>query len=182
MARRGRARKTGPRENNGRPQRHGRDRGTKVTQSLRQWYAGSGDPLLTGYPLGILFANQALTDHEHAVACNYAWLHSTVFGRHTLAAVSWDMTAHGRDPGSDIEDEDKKQKLEAAERKLEDIIELFRTMPRRCRAGLDNIAIYERTPRWMRPVDPRQGDVADARYFREAIKVLCRWSLGEKTD
>ncbi len=177
MARRGRSRKTGPRELNGQPQRHGRDRGTRETQSLRQWYAGDGDPVLTSYPLGILFANHALTEHELGVACNYAWLHSAVFGRHSLAAVSWEMMNHGRGPETETLEE--KERQEQNQRKLWAINEILGTVPRRCRAGLDNIVVYERAPRWMRPVDPRPGDVTDARFFRVAVGLLCGWSLGE---
>ena len=177
MPRRGRPRKSGPRELNGRPQRQGRDRGTKETQSLRQWWAGPGDPVLTSYPLGILFANQAITDHEHSVACHYAWLHSAVFGRHSLAAVSWELMDRGRP--FEVVTQEEQEREERHQGQLTEIHELLRAAPRRCRTGLDNIAVYERPPRWMRPVDPRPGDVSEARFFKIGLGLLCGWSLGE---
>ncbi len=66
MTRRGRPRKLGPREANGRLQRRRfRDGPTPELKSLRDWYAGDGDPNLTTYPLGILLANGAISDDQH---------------------------------------------------------------------------------------------------------------------
>lgn len=162
MPRRGRPRKPGQREKNGRPQRHGRDRGTKEIQSLRQWWAGEGDPVLTSYPLGILLANQAITEQQHVAGCDYAWLHWAVFGRASLAAVSLEFMDHGRAVEINRAEE---------ERRLAVIHHQF-VVCRRKRRLLDNLVIFERIPRWMRPVDPRIGDVTDARLFLEAMEML----------
>ncbi len=172
MMRRGRPRKSGPREVDGRAKRAGPDRGTKEVQDLRQWYAGEGDPVLTAYPLGILLANGAITEEQHSAACDYAWLVSRVFGRHSLAAVSWEMMDRGRD--SDLPTPEDEEREEKQQRRLTRIREAFAKLPRRCRAGLDNLAIYERIPRWMRPVDPRDSDVTEARLFTKALAVLVR--------
>ena len=166
MTRRGRPRKPGPRQPNGQPRRHtARDAGTTEALMLRQWWVGSGNPALASYPLGILLANSAVTEAEHGAACEYAWLTSAVFGRHSLAAVSWEGLAPGRSMERDTEQE---------ERRLGEAHEKLARVPRRCRAALDNLAIYERVPRWMRPVNPRPGDVTDAAYFTEALAVLLR--------
>ena len=85
MARRGRPRKTRMEQ----PRRKRPDKGTGEVQLLRAWYAGQGDPALTSYPLGILLANAVLTDDQHKAVCRYAWLHWAVFGRPSVAAVSW---------------------------------------------------------------------------------------------
>ena len=162
MARRGRPRKPGPREQNGRPQRYGRDRGTKEIQSLREWYAGAGDPVLTSYPLGILLANAAITEPQHVAGCEYAWLHWAVFGRTSLAAVSLEFMDHGRAVEIDRDEE---------ERRL-DVIHAQFVACRRHRRLLDNLVIFERIPRWMRPVDPRPADVTDAQLFLEAMEML----------
>ncbi len=162
MARRGRPRKPGPRERNGQPQRYGRDRGTKEIQSLREWYAGAGDPVLTSYPLGILLANQAITEPQHVAGCDYAWLHWAVFGRVSLAAVSLEFMDHGRAVEIDRVKE---------ERRLEAIHGRF-VARQRVRRLLDNLVIFERIPRWMRPVDPHPADVTDARLFLDAMEML----------
>ena len=168
MARRGRHRKPGPRQPNGQPRRHvGRDSGTTEALMLRQWWVGTGNPALASYPLGILLANGAITEAQHGAACEYAWLTSAVFGRHSLAAVSWEGLAHGRVVERDSEQE---------ERRLRQTHVKLAREPRRCRATLDNLAIYERIPRWMRPVNPRAGDVADAAYFIAAVEALLRGS------
>ena len=169
MPRRGRPRKPGPREMNGQPQRPGRDPGSTKVQSIRQWYVpGSGDPALSAYPLGVLLANGDINEREHAAACNYAWLHQAIFGRHSLAAISWEYRSRGRNTERDREVE---------ERKLREIHEILRNhAPRRCRAALDNLAIYERLPRWMKPVRPREGDIADARFFKFALDLLVKFA------
>ncbi len=70
MARRGRPRKLGPREANGQLRRRRfRDGPTPELKSLREWYAGDGDPALTTYPLGILLANEAISEDQHRAGC-----------------------------------------------------------------------------------------------------------------
>ncbi len=164
MARRGRPRKAGSREPNGRPQRRRRDRGTKEIQSLREWWAGDGDPALTAYPLGILLANGAITEQQHSIGCDYAWLHWAVFGRVSLAAVSLEFM----DRAQPIE-----RHREGEERRLEEIHSMFLGC-RRARRELDNVVIFEHAPRWMRPVDPRRSDVTNARLFMESLGMLIR--------
>ena len=164
MGRRGRPRKPGPRETSGRSQRHGRDRGTKEIRALREWYAGVGDPVLTTYPLGILLANGAISERQHSVGCDYAWLHWAVFGRASVAAVSLEF----RSPGRPVE-----RDSEAEERRIEEVYSLFLDC-RRERRELDNLVIFERVPRWMRPVDPRPGDVTNARLFKGSLGLLIR--------
>ncbi len=145
------------------PTRKRPDRGTGEVQLLRAWYAGPGDPALASYPVGILLANAVLTNNQHKALCRYAWLHWAVFGRPSIAAVGWEF----KDPEKPHE-----RDREEEERKLEAIHKIFRTADRRVRAGLDNLTIYERAPRWMRPVNPRPADCAEARYFMEGVKLL----------
>ena len=159
MARRGRPRK----QHLEQPRRRPPDRGTDEVKRLRAWYAGNGDPALTSYPLGILLANAVLTDDQHKAVCRYAWLHWAVFGRPSVAAVSWEFTDRAVPVERDRESE---------ERKLGEIHDAFKTTDRRCRQVLDNVAIYERLPRWMRPVNPRPADVAESRYFLAGVTLL----------
>ena len=160
MARRGRPRSKIRMEQ---PRRKRPDKGTGEVQLLRAWYAGNGDPALTSYPLGILLANAVLTDDQHKAVCRYAWLHWAVFGRPSVAAVSWEFADRAMPVERDRESE---------ERKLGEIHKEFQASHRRCRAILDNIAIYERPPRWMLPVNPRPADVTESRYFLESVTVL----------
>ena len=168
MGRRGRNRKIARAPGN-RPQRdQSRDRGTKEIRSLREWYAGAGDPVLTTYPLGILLANGAISERQHSVGCDYAWLHWAVFGRASVAAVSLEF----RSPGRPVE-----RDSEAEERRIEEVYSLFLDC-RRERRELDNLVIFERVPRWMRPVDPRPGDVTNARLFKGSLGLLiCRFGM-----
>lgn len=167
----GRKRHHGPRERNGRIQRRGVDRGTPELQSLREWYAGDGDPTLTSYPLGILLANNTISEQQYAAGCRYAWLHWAVHGKPSIGAVSYERRSRGI--------------LEAPERIAEEghLKQIRASLARAVMAGsmsqrglrvLDNLLIYEHTPRWMRPVMPRGSDVAEAHCVMEALEMLAR--------
>ncbi len=68
------------------------------------------------------------------------------------------------------------------ERKLKTVYEELRRYPARYRQVLDGIVIYERMPRWMRPVMPRPSDVAEADAFLAALRLLvanCSQALSE---
>ena len=68
------------------------------------------------------------------------------------------------------------------ERKLKAVYEELRRHPARYRRGLDGVVIYERMPRWMRPIMPRSSDVAEADAFLAALGLLvanCSWALSE---
>ncbi len=174
MARRSRPRKLGPREANGRLQRRRfRDGPTPELKSLRTWYAGDGDPNLTTYPLGILLANEAISEDQHRAGCQYAWLHWRVFGRPSVAAARFEFM----DRTVGIEREHRNE-----ERKLKAVYEELRRHPARYRRTLDGIAVYERMPRWMRPVIPRPSDMAEADALLAALGLLvarCSRALSE---
>ena len=174
MTRRGRPRKPGPSEPNGQLQRKARrDTGTREIKSLREWYAGDGDPVLTTYPLGILLANSAIGEDQHRAGCQYAWLHWRVFGRPSVAAARFEFM--DRTTGTDRD-------CKSCERKLKAVYEELRRHPARYRHALDGVVIYERMPRWMRPVMPRPSDVAEAGALLAALGLLvarCSWALSE---
>ncbi len=167
----GRHRKPGPREPNGRIQRRGVDRGTQELQDLRAWWAGNGDPALTTYPLGVLLANSVIAEPQHAAGCHYAWLHWAVYGRPSIGAVSYELRSQGIDeePDRKVENAKLKRLRGSFERAI-----LAEHLTRRGWRDLDNLVVYERTPRWMRPVMPRGSDVADARCVVEALEILTR--------
>ncbi len=150
-----------------------RDTGTPELRGLREWYAGDGDPNLTTYPLGILLANGVISEDQHRAGCRYAWLHWRVFGRPSVAAARIEFM----DRSTGIERDCKKE-----ERKLKAVYEELRRHPARYRQVLDGIAVYERMPKWMRPVMPRPSDVAEAGALLAALRLLvarCSWALLE---
>lgn len=165
---RGRNRKAGPRTRNGRLRERSpaRDEGTKELQSMRAWLAGYGDPALTSYPLGVLLANNEITEQQHQAGCAYAFLHAVVFGRPSIAAVSFERTQKGWT--GDWDDD----WLAAQEAKLRNLGRRLKGHPARLRMVVDNVLVYERTPRWMRPVRPRVSDCREAALFVLGLDLL----------
>ncbi len=121
----------------------------------------------------MLLANEAIGEDQHRAGCQYAWLHWRVFGRPSIAAVRLEFM----DRSTGIEREHRKE-----ERKLKAVYEELRRHPARYRQVLDGIAVYERMPRWMRPVMPRPSDVAEAGALLAALGLLvsrCSRALSE---
>jgi hypothetical protein len=168
VARRGRKRQIGERTKSGRLKARPAiaDKGTAELQRMRKWLAGQGDPALADYPLGILLANNDITEQHHQVACRYAFLHSVVFGRASVAAASFERIA--KSWSGDWDD----QWLADREAELTRLTERLKGEPARLRMVLDSVVVYERTPRWMRPVRPRISDVREAELFAQALALL----------
>lgn len=168
VARRGRKRKIGERTKSGRLKARPdvADKGTAELQRMRKWLAGQGDPALADYPLGILLANNDITEQHHQVACRYAFLHSVVYGRASVAAASFERIA--KSWSGDWDD----RWLADREAELTRLTERLKGEPARLRMVLDSVVVYERTPRWMRPVRPRISDVREAELFAQALALL----------
>jgi len=168
LARRGRKRKIGPRTKNGRLKAATpvADKGTAEVQRMRTWLSGQGDPVLADYPLGILLANNDISERHHQVACRYAFLHAVVYGRASVAAASFERI--GKSWSGDWDD----QWLADREAELARLTERLKGEPARLRMVLDSVVVYERTPRWMRPVRPRISDVREAELFAQALALL----------
>lgn len=164
----GRKRKPGARTRGGRlkARKPAVDKGTAELQRMRQWLAGHGDPALTSYPLGVLLANGEVTEQQHKAGCRYAFLHAVVFGRASVAAVSFERV--GRGWAGDWDD----RWLAAREAELRRLTFRLMEHPARLRMALDSVVVYERTPRWMRPVRPRPADVREADLFIKALDLL----------
>ena len=161
----GRKRKACPREPSGRPSRAARDGGTDEAQRIREWLAGSGDPALTSYPLGVLFANRAITLAQHSAGVRYGFLFAVALRRPNQAALAYD----GAGPLS----------ADWGEAALEGMTENFNAARRalvnlgpRTKTAVENLVVYERAPRWMRPVTPRQSDVIDAQLVLDGLDIL----------
>ena len=174
MARPGRKRKDRLQAAEPRPRR---DEGTPELQARRRWYAQQGDPVLTTYPLGILLANEAISEQEHRAACRYAWLNQIVYGRKSVAASRYDDAPRGMD------DSENERWVAARKSDLRRVWEILGGDARMVRTVLDNIVVYERTPRFLLPTFPRPSDVVQGLALRRALELLtgrdCERALSE---
>ena len=143
------------------------DRGTPELQARRARLAGGGDPELVSYPLGILLANGDIGEDAHQAGCRYAWLYGFVHGRTGAAARSWLGAPKGepRDFPYDI--------AAAIQVDLRAAAALLAGVPAG-KPALEDVIVFNREPRWMRPVAPTLRDVADAKSFHAALSVLTR--------
>lgn len=167
MRRRGRPRKSGPREANGRLQRAA-DPGSLRLQQLRAWFAQGGDPALTGYPLGVLLANQQISEAQHRAGCRYAWLHAMARGRPSVSALAFERL------GRSHEGEWDEVRLAELTDKLRSTEAVLSGAPTALRRILDDVAIYERAPRFMLPVRPATEDIREADRLFAALDLLAR--------
>ncbi len=149
------------------------DRGTTEIQDRRRILAGKGNPDLTSYPLGVLLNAGTIDDQRHQAGCKFAWLYRVVIGRTSIAAVNWDGIMRGGDGPDDA-------RLAEYEKKLEHVSHAVKAISRQHYDALLNVAVFERTPRWMLPGHFRtEGDVMDSRRFSEALVAVAA-ALGHR--
>ena len=170
MSRRGRPRKKGPRERNGRSSRTLLDGGTEQAQRRRAWLAQGGNETMTTDPLGILRVNNAITENQHRAGCHYALLFQLKFGRTSVAAANYDGFGWRRLAKSASPlDEDW---LAARERELERSQQAVARLSIEAKAILDAVVVFGRVPRWMAPLPPQSNDVREARLLVMALDVI----------
>ncbi len=147
------------------------DRGTPELQARRARLAGHGDQPLVSYPLGILLANGDIGEDAHEAGCRYAWLYGFVFGRTGAAAQSWMDAPKGtpREFPHDV--------AASIERDFRAAASLL-AGKNAGKRQLEELVVFGREPRWMRPVAPTAGDVGDARLFHAALATLTRHFKG----
>ena len=169
--RKGRPRKPGPRENNGRLQRARKDRGSVALQVARALAVPEGKDLaLASYPLGVLHANGEIDRQEHQAGCEYAWLHHIVYGRATVAASKLERIPQGLPAEPD----------EAfLERCQADLGKVDAALSEAEQAIVYRIAVAEETPRFMRPLMPNHADIANARTLKRGLGIVAE-QLGLK--
>lgn len=158
-----RQKKPGNRTKSGRLSRQANDRGTKELQDRRAWLAGEGDPANTTYPLGILLANGAIGEDLHRYGCDYAWMHAVLYGSASTAAITADRSA-----GNTLDDLALQRitvKMGLARKALD-------SEGRQIRDAVEAIVVYERVPRWMRPIPPAASDVHQAAKFIKGMELL----------
>ena len=163
MARTGRRRRAGKREPGGRLQRRAtRDQGTPEGQARRKVLYRHGD---IGYPLGILHANGEISAGDLKGCERYGFLHYAVFGRRSVASVNYDgeRLGTGRKNWTDkfIKDTENEYRRVRAE-----------ICSTKSLALLDNLVVYERMPRWFRPLTPHPKDVENGQQLLKAIRML----------
>lgn len=148
------------------------DRGTPELQARRARLASRGGDALTAYPLGVLLANGDIGEDAHEAGCRYAWLYGFVFGRTGPAGQSWVNAPRG-------EPREFPHEIAAA---IERDFRAAATCLAQNGAGktlLEELVVFGREPRWMRPLAPGMRDVAEARAFHAALAALTRHFKGE---
>lgn len=177
----GRKRTPGPRTASGRLVRErDDDRGTEQIQSQRAWLAQRiddegkitmADPVKCSYPLGVLLANGTIDGPQHDAGTRYAKLYAKAAGRVSPKSAVLDDDRAGRAPEDDEQRERRRMSDEAA---LRDAATELGRAGRHVKDHVDNVAVYNRTPRWMLPVRPRAGDIRDADALIEGLECLAR--------
>lgn len=165
---RGRKRKGGERYPSG--DRKPVDRGTPEAQSRRAFLAGEGDQTLTWHVLGVLRANGQVDDDEYLVGCKYRNLFGVVYRKPEVIAAPMDGLPKGA--MSELDDDDFRECHDRLIQMEKVIDRVCSTEGRRAKDIWDNIVVYDRMPRWMRPVAPRVSDVREAELFLYVLKVL----------
>ncbi len=166
---RGRKRSAKPRHPGGQVKRE-KVGPTPQQEARRAYLAGADkggkprDAAKTGYPLGILLVNEAISEHQHRAGCRYAWLYETVYGRVSIAAANYDFAPRagkgwaggGPERSRDLPD------AEFARREREVRHAIAQLSRLGVREATDGVCLLGRVPRWMRPIPPTDVDVADA--------------------
>jgi hypothetical protein len=141
----------------------------------RAWLAGDGDQNLTWHPLGVLRANDAITEDEYRICCTYARLYGIVLRR----AIPPAFSLSGPTGGAPEIDEETLEKKEAKLKRMWAVLDhLAAVHGRAVKEAFDNLVIHQRMPRWMLPVIPRDRDFRDAQLFRLALQAVTKKMTG----
>ncbi len=172
LSKKGRDRKQGERyPSGGLKRQQGPDRGADYAKEIREFEAAGKAPELTSYPLGKMLANSDICYGRFAAGCLYARLHWQRHGRLSLAAVSYDGVSGGQ--GSlltRLSDEEAAK----AEKKLKGAQAVLMAAGRAIKDTIDNLVVYERTPRWMRPTVPRDSDMVEGDRAKKGLFLLAK--------
>ena len=169
---RGRKRTFTNREPNGRAQRERfkPDMGAEGLQMQRAWNAQGGDMAKCTNPIGILAANQAITIDQEKAADDYRRCFQVVYRRADISAAPLDGVERGESDGPPEKVIERCRAILAPMQKALD--QLARVKGRCAKDCFDNIVVYERVPRWMQPVPPRDSDARMAALFMEALRAV----------
>jgi len=139
---------------------------TPETRRRKELLVGSGNPLFSDSPLGLLFVNGAIGDATFRAACRYAWLNRVLYGHRSVSAVIWD----GMRPssGSDFEEPQLMKfrgMLDDARKRLHPDVRL----------KVDGLVLHEDMPPWLKLgfVDPVH--LAASRTLERGLETLRQW-------
>ena len=138
--------------------------------SRRKFDAGNGDPNLTWNLVGILLANNQITEQQSKTALEYRRLYGIVYKRPDVPASPLD----GIDRGPPVEpDELYIRRCKGQLHKMEEtLLDLIKEHGRLIKDSWDNLVLFDRRPRWMLPIAPRPSDVREAKLFLLAIRKI----------
>lgn len=144
------------------------DYGPAEVRERRRALAGKhGDPALTGYPLGIMYANGVISSSQHETGCRYATLRRIVYGTRQLRAAKLDDAPRGLD----LSDSDTAA-LERMQFKVAQIEREIKRLGERHYRELVRVVVHEETPRWLLPAVPTLMDVREANTLLDALKAM----------
>ena len=166
----GRKRKFIKREPNGRAQRERivQDMGSEGVQVQRAWNAQGGDMAKCINPIGILAANDAITLDQERAAEDYRRCFQVVYRRADISAAPLE----GVERGQTLETPDEVvERCKAILGPMQGaLLELSRAKGRVAKDTFENLVVFERVPRWMKPVPPRESDSRAAKLFMDALR------------
>lgn len=159
----------------GRPRTRPQDYGTPELIAKRRALVGEGAPELAEYPLGIMLARGIISQDQHNSGRQYAWLYGSVIGRTNVKSMLADAKGEAA--------EDPRQAdAEASFRRCKEA--MLRVGRRACDA-LENAAIFERVPYWLkREIGSvhvvRPSEIAERKAIQAALDALVGILGGER--
>ena len=166
---RGRKRRQCRRQPNGQPRREV-DKGTDELRQRREWLAQDGDPTLTTYPLGVMYANRIIGSELHRAGVYYAWLAAVVIGKVGLAAQQFE-----RLPRSNVSNSENPKWVKWYRRQRGKYNEgrvALDAMGRKQSQLLHDLLLYDYMPRFLLPKIQTDNDVWQGQVIHAGLKEL----------
>lgn len=146
-----------------------RDYGTPESQSRRLWLCNGKETNLTSYPLGIMLANEVITQDMHQAGCKLAWLHTMVYGRTSITAQKYDIGQ----PGRPTQEPDEKF-LIRCKQDWRDASGALKSLSRQHYDAVVSVAVYDRVPGFLKPKIPTGKDVKEGKLITEGLREISR--------
>lgn len=138
---------------------------TPETMEKRRMLAGNGNPEKAWNALGVLRERGLITQAQHDAGWNYAQLRRRHIGRPEARTPGNEPMGQGRD-GTD-----------PRERELEEAFNEARAIllasGRRAFDAVQNVAVFDRIPRWALCQNWRPGDRRDRDALLDGLAALC---------
>lgn len=144
-----------------------------MLQAKRHAVAGDSRDARSGYPLGVLALRGMVTAQQHDAGLLYAARHAVAWGLRTPRShLECFVASAGGGDGNNVA---------ATREKLDEAVKAINSS--RALSAIENIAVYERLPRFMdidhrRTKGARQADERDRQALVYGLDVLVRlWGL-----